>query len=125
MRWLLDPAEIVRFRAVDYQPDHRASTRDASMLGVLNQIKEYAELDPTSEAFAEPKILGPGLNGYERAMAHQYCDELQLTHRGFGPDGMKIGRPDNISFDDQVQLNMEERNTIIQEDKVVSDTQKK
>ena len=94
----------VRFKAMDYQPDHRASRRDANMLVIFNKIKEFAESDPED---LPHNILGPGLNGFERAMAHQYCDELGLTHRGKGADSIKMGRSDAMTYDDEVQKNME------------------
>ena len=89
---------VQRFHPDQARPDHRATPRDASLLKLFNSIKGFNEAD-TSAAAAEAAAaeaeelpafldLAAELSPFERAMAHQYCDELGLSHKsvGDGPD---------------------------------------
>jgi hypothetical protein len=52
---------------------------DGALLLMFNTIKQFADGDGD-----EPVELSASLSGYERRMAHQYCDELALEHPTVG-----------------------------------------
>lgn len=74
---------VQRFHPDMARPDHRASPRDAALLEIYNQIKAFNEDDPEKPELTALDLKST-MNGYERAMAHQYCDELGLAHRSVG-----------------------------------------
>ena len=73
--------------------------REAPLLGLFDQIKSFA--DKPDDAPSEP--MPSGLNGYQRAMVHQYCEECGVTteKRGSEPNLtmwlVKQGSDANIS----------------------------
>lgn len=74
---------VQRFHPDMARPDHRASHRDASLLKLFNDIKAFNEDDPENPKEQVLDLLS-SINGFERAMAHQYCDELCLVHKTVG-----------------------------------------
>ena len=56
--------------------------RDAPLCMLYDQIKEFSEKPDD----ADSERLPTNLNGYQRAMAHQYCEELGVTSESRGSD---------------------------------------
>mmetsp|Transcript_36086 Transcript_36086/g.90097 ORF Transcript_36086/g.90097 Transcript_36086/m.90097 type:complete len:1158 (+) Transcript_36086:81-3554(+) len=54
---------------------------DDSMLSVFNRIKDFMASDSM-----EDLELPASMSGFERRMAHQYCDELDLEHPTIGSE---------------------------------------
>ena len=60
----------------------QALGRDAAVCLLFDQIKNFAELPDD----AESERLPTNLNGYQRAMAHLYCEELGVTAQSKGSE---------------------------------------
>ena len=56
--------------------------RDAAVCHIFDTVKTFAELPDD----ADSERLPTGLNGYQRAMAHQYCEELGVKTESRGSD---------------------------------------
>ena len=67
------------FSAHDYAS---ALGRDAEVCQIWNQIKRFAELPDDAPA----ERLPTGMNGYQRAMMHQYCEELSVSNEKRGSE---------------------------------------
>lgn len=79
------PAEIAAEKGAAKRPRPTApavGSSDASMLRVRNLVKAFAE-DASNPG---PVHLPATLSSRERAFAHQYCEELGISHRSEGSD---------------------------------------
>ena len=54
-----------------------ASRDDEDLLHLFNQIKAFSALPDSSP----PQAMPTGLNGFQRAMCYQYCEELAVHVR--------------------------------------------
>ena len=79
---------LQRMRGVNAAEATRAAASNLSgddqmLLPLFDAIKGFAEADDS----AEPVPLPSGLTGFQRAMVHQYCEELgvKLSSRGAEP----------------------------------------
>ena len=94
---------------------------DQMLLPLFDAIKGFADADDS----AEPRPLPSGLTGFQRAMVHQYCDELgvKLSSKGAEPNRcmllVKLGEganePAADRFKRQLGEVLKERNTMPEE----------
>ena len=69
-------------RAARRMAAEQALGRDAAILIIFDQIKAFSELPDNAPA----ERLPLNLNGYQRAMTHQYCEELGVSTEKRGKD---------------------------------------
>ena len=70
--------------------------RDAQKLHTMDKIREFCD---KTGAKVERKLQLKNLNNMERAVAHEYCEELGLSHDSKGQDPnryIEIKRPDDV-----------------------------
>lgn len=61
------------------------SRDDNALFEIFNMIKKYSELPDT----APKKRLPANLNGFQRAMAYQYCEELGVANKNEGSESSR------------------------------------
>ena len=60
--------------------------RDAPLLELFDTIKAFSQLPDT----APSQKLPAGMNGFQRAMAHQYCEELGVDNEAKGKEPNRV-----------------------------------